>query len=50
MRHGRLIETGQTADVLGGPREDYTKALVADLVPIQRPLQHHWKQSCVRFG
>ena len=40
MRHGRLIETGQTADVLGAPRADYTKALVAavpSLNPRHRP-------------
>jgi peptide/nickel transport system ATP-binding protein len=40
MRHGRLVETGRTADVLGHPREDYTKALVAavpSLVPRHHP-------------
>jgi peptide/nickel transport system ATP-binding protein len=40
MRHGRLIEAGPTAAVLGSPREDYTKALVAavpSLIPRYRP-------------
>ena len=39
MRHGRLVETGLVADVLGAPREDYTRALVAavpSLVPRHR--------------
>ncbi len=39
MRHGRLVETGRTKDVLGRPREDYTKALVAavpSLIPRHR--------------
>jgi peptide/nickel transport system ATP-binding protein len=36
MRHGKLVETGVTREVLNSPREDYTKALVAavpSLVP-----------------
>ena len=36
MRHGRLIESGETQRVLRGPKADYTKALVAavpSLVP-----------------
>jgi peptide/nickel transport system ATP-binding protein len=40
MRHGRLVETGRTTDVLCAPREDYTKALVAavpSLIPRHRP-------------
>ena len=39
MRHGRLVETGLVADVLGAPREEYTRALVAavpSLVPRHR--------------
>jgi ABC-type microcin C transport system duplicated ATPase subunit YejF len=39
MRHGRLVETGRTADVLGYPRENYTKALVA-AVPSLVPRHH----------
>jgi peptide/nickel transport system ATP-binding protein len=39
MRHGRLVETGSTTDVLRSPREDYTKALVA-AVPRLVPRQH----------
>ncbi|MEP4556519.1 ABC transporter ATP-binding protein [Cobetia amphilecti] len=28
LREGRLVETGTTAEVLGNPREDYTRALI----------------------
>ena len=36
MRHGRLVETGATVEVLHAPRADYTKALVA-AVPSLHP-------------
>ena len=39
MRHGRLVETGPTMDVLHSPREDYTQALIA-AVPRLVPRQH----------
>lgn len=29
LREGRLIESGTTADVLGNPQQDYTRALIA---------------------
>ena len=29
MRHGRIVERGKTADVIGVPREDYTRALLS---------------------
>ena len=32
MRHGRIVESGATADVLGHPADPYTKALI-DAVP-----------------
>jgi microcin C transport system ATP-binding protein len=35
MRHGRLVESGATADVFGAPREDYTRALLASR-PVRR--------------
>jgi len=40
MRHGKLIEAGDTAAVLRAPKQDYTKALVAavpSLVPRHDP-------------
>lgn len=30
LRHGRMVETGTTQEVLMAPREDYTRALVAE--------------------
>ncbi len=36
MRHGELVELGQTSDVLNTPQADYTKALVA-AVPSMTP-------------
>jgi peptide/nickel transport system ATP-binding protein len=39
MRHGELVEFGQTADVLNTPQADYTKALVA-AVPSMTPRAH----------
>jgi peptide/nickel transport system ATP-binding protein len=30
LRHGRMVETGSTADVLGRPRTDYARALIAE--------------------
>ncbi|CAN5721560.1 ABC transporter ATP-binding protein [soil metagenome] len=29
LRHGRMVETGPTAEIIGAPREDYTRALVS---------------------
>jgi peptide/nickel transport system ATP-binding protein len=29
MQHGRVVETGSTAQVLSAPAEDYTRRLVA---------------------
>lgn len=28
LREGKLVESGTTAEVLGNPREDYTRALI----------------------
>jgi peptide/nickel transport system ATP-binding protein len=36
MRHGRVVETGTAAEVLGNPREAYTRALV-EAVPKLEP-------------
>jgi len=30
LRHGRIVETGKTRDIIETPREDYTRALVAN--------------------
>ncbi|MCM0020801.1 MAG: ABC transporter ATP-binding protein [Tagaea sp.] len=39
MRHGEVVEQGAAADVLGSPKADYTKALVA-AVPGLKPRLH----------
>ena len=36
MRHGRLVELGEAADVFGDPRHPYTRQLL-DAVPIPDP-------------
>ncbi len=36
MKQGEVVESGATADVLGSPREDYTKALLAAVPVIGR--------------
>jgi len=33
LRHGRMIETGATAQILNQPRADYTRALIAERKP-----------------
>jgi peptide/nickel transport system ATP-binding protein len=33
LRHGRMIETGATAQILNEPRSDYTRALIAERKP-----------------
>ncbi len=38
LRSGRVIETGQTADVLGNPAEDYTRALMAAVPRLDKRL------------
>jgi len=38
LRGGRVIEQGPTAEVLGSPREPYTKALMAAVPPLDRRL------------
>jgi ABC-type dipeptide/oligopeptide/nickel transport system ATPase component len=29
MRNGRIVEHGRTAEVMGSPRDDYTRGLIA---------------------
>jgi ABC-type glutathione transport system ATPase component len=36
MREGEVVESGTTAEVLGAPREDYTKDLLAAVPVIGR--------------
>jgi peptide/nickel transport system ATP-binding protein len=36
MRHGRLVETGRTADVLNAPQDEYTRTLLASVPRIRR--------------
>ncbi|AGT10670.1 nickel ABC transporter ATP-binding protein NikE [Paracoccus aminophilus] len=31
MRHGRIVESGATAKILGAPKEDYTRKLIASV-------------------
>lgn len=38
LRNGRLIESGMTKQVLGAPREDYTKALMAAVPKLDKRL------------
>jgi peptide/nickel transport system ATP-binding protein len=33
LRHGRMVETGATAQILNQPRSDYTRALIAERKP-----------------
>jgi peptide/nickel transport system ATP-binding protein len=33
LRHGRMVETGATAQILNQPRADYTRALIAERKP-----------------
>ncbi|MEV0849404.1 ABC transporter ATP-binding protein [Streptomyces sp. NPDC049954] len=39
MRHGRAVERGPVAEVLGGPREDYTRELLAAVPRVDGPLR-----------
>lgn len=39
MRHGKLIENGPTADVLGRPTQDYTKRLMNAVPPLDRKIE-----------
>lgn len=34
MHHGRIVERGKTADIIGAPREDYTRALLSARLPV----------------
>ncbi len=36
MRHGKVMETGETAQVLGAPRHPYTRALMDAVPPLDR--------------
>ncbi len=38
MRKGRVMETGETAQVLGAPEHPYTRALMDAVPPLDRPL------------
>ncbi len=38
LRHGRMVELGETGQIIHAPREDYTRALVS-----VRSLEHHEK-------
>ena len=35
MHHGRIVERGRTADVIGAPREAYTQALLSARLPVE---------------
>ncbi len=39
MRHGRVVETGSTAQILRDPQETYTKGLIAAVPPLDRKLE-----------
>jgi peptide/nickel transport system ATP-binding protein len=43
LQHGKQVEAGEKFQVLGKPREDYTKMLIASVPPIEPPelRQHH---------
>jgi peptide/nickel transport system ATP-binding protein len=38
MRHGRMVESGPVAEVLGGPRDPYARDLIASVPPVDRKL------------
>ncbi|WP_349367781.1 ABC transporter ATP-binding protein [Salinarimonas sp.] len=38
LRHGRVVEAGSTGEVLGSPRADYTKSLMASVPRLERRL------------
>lgn len=42
MQHGRIVEYGPTAKVLGNPSEKYTQALL-DAVPVPDPKRRTWR-------
>ena len=39
MRHGRMVESGSVAAVLGAPRDPYARDLIASVPPVDRKLQ-----------
>lgn len=39
MRHGRLVETGATRDVIGNPQAEYTRTLIRAIPPLRRRLR-----------
>ena len=41
MRGGSVVESGRAADVLGSPREEYTRELMAS-VPVLTPQEESW--------
>ena len=35
MRRGRIVEEGQTARIIGAPREDYTRELISSVMEVR---------------
>ena len=47
LQHGRLVEVGPRAQVLGSPSDDYTRRLIA-AVPVPDPVEQRRRRAEAR--